>query len=218
MPQTPPATLAQAATSDASFKYIAGDAALDFVNTVDWTSRGLEHDRLTSYERLVEWAEGANIVSPLTGAKLRSISSHASRARDAALQSAVALRAVLQRLLTSVAASRVDGDALRTFDPFVQRALTQRMLVQPGATRRTRRAAPRFTWGWHDAESLEVIAWSVAAHASELLASDEVTLIRLCGGDDCGWFFVDRSRNGLRRWCEMEVCGMKEKNRRRASR
>jgi predicted RNA-binding Zn ribbon-like protein len=30
--------------------------------------------------------------------------------------------------------------------------------------------------------------------------------------------YVDRSRNGLRRWCQMEVCGTKEKSRQRALR
>jgi predicted RNA-binding Zn ribbon-like protein len=54
--------------------------------------------------------------------------------------------------------------------------------------------------------------------AGDLLASDEAARIRECGGEDCGWMYVDRSRNGLRRWCQMEVCGTKEKSRQRALR
>jgi predicted RNA-binding Zn ribbon-like protein len=30
--------------------------------------------------------------------------------------------------------------------------------------------------------------------------------------------FVDRSRNGFRRWCQMATCGTEEKTRRRAAR
>jgi predicted RNA-binding Zn ribbon-like protein len=30
--------------------------------------------------------------------------------------------------------------------------------------------------------------------------------------------YVDRSRNGLRRWCQMETCGTREKSRRRYQR
>ncbi len=37
----------------------------------------------------------------------------------------------------------------------------------------------------------------------------------MSGGDDCGWMYVDRSRNGLRRWCQMRTCGTREKSRRR---
>ncbi|MEO8561896.1 MAG: CGNR zinc finger domain-containing protein [bacterium] len=42
--------------------------------------------------------------------------------------------------------------------------------------------------------------------------------VRQRGGADCGWLYVDRSRNGLRRWCQMEVCGTREKSRKRAGR
>jgi predicted RNA-binding Zn ribbon-like protein len=30
----------------------------------------------------------------------------------------------------------------------------------------------------------------------------------------CGWLFVDRSRNGNRRWCDMRTCGSRDKMRR----
>lgn len=35
--------------------------------------------------------------------------------------------------------------------------------------------------------------------------------IRTCGNPLCRWLFVDRSRNGSRRWCEMAVCGNRMK-------
>ena len=37
--------------------------------------------------------------------------------------------------------------------------------------------------------------------------------IRLCHADDCHWAFVDRSRNGSRRWCSMGDCGARAKAR-----
>jgi predicted RNA-binding Zn ribbon-like protein len=49
-----------------------------------------------------------------------------------------------------------------------------------------------------------------------LLESEDAGRIRVCDGVDCGWMYLDRSRNGLRRWCEMGTCGTREKNRRRA--
>jgi hypothetical protein len=55
--------------SDEPFRYVAGDPSLDLVNTVDWTDRGPEHDRLTDYQRLVSWAEGAGVL--LSGGALR---------------------------------------------------------------------------------------------------------------------------------------------------
>ena len=53
------------------FKYVGGDPAVDLVNTVDWTREGLRDERLDDYERLTRWAEGAGVLSPELGAKLR---------------------------------------------------------------------------------------------------------------------------------------------------
>jgi hypothetical protein len=35
--------------------------------------------------------------------------------------------------------------------------------------------------------------------------------VKACRGPDCGWVFVDRSRNGSRRWCQMSECGNRAK-------
>jgi predicted RNA-binding Zn ribbon-like protein len=64
-------------------------------------------------------------------------------------------------------------------------------------------------------EILDSIVWPVLWSAASLIVSDEASRIRICGGPDCGWMYVDRSRNKLRRWCQMETCGTREKSRRR---
>jgi predicted RNA-binding Zn ribbon-like protein len=52
--------------------------------------------------------------------------------------------------------------------------------------------------------------------AVELLRTVDLAQVRVCppaeGG--CGWLFLDRSRNGSRRWCSMEDCGAQAKARR----
>ena len=35
--------------------------------------------------------------------------------------------------------------------------------------------------------------------------------LKACPGPDCGWMFLDRSRNGSRRWCQMSACGNRAK-------
>jgi predicted RNA-binding Zn ribbon-like protein len=35
--------------------------------------------------------------------------------------------------------------------------------------------------------------------------------LKACGADDCRWAFIDRSRNGSRHWCSMEICGNRTK-------
>ncbi|MCO5162402.1 MAG: CGNR zinc finger domain-containing protein [Mesorhizobium sp.] len=53
---------------------------------------------------------------------------------------------------------------------------------------------------------------AVAISALSLLQPDMRRRIRICG--NCGWLFLDKSRNGSRLWCDMSVCGNRQKARR----
>ncbi|HYI84545.1 MAG TPA: CGNR zinc finger domain-containing protein, partial [Acetobacteraceae bacterium] len=115
-------------------------------------------------------------------------------------------------------ASRRPGAALNDFNGLLARAVQQLQLVplRVGHGRGEGRIAG---WGWQDTEErLESVLWPVTWAAAALLTSDEAGKIRICASVDCGWMYVDRSRNGLRRWCQMETCGTREKSRRRAER
>ena len=54
--------------------------------------------------------------------------------------------------------------------------------------------------------------WPIAVAAVDLLRSDRLARVKQC--DNCDWLFVDRSRNGSRRWCSMDECGVHVKMRR----
>ena len=75
-----------------------------------------------------------------------------------------------------------------------------------------------FQWGWRDVEGseapLERVVWPVIHSAAEVLTAPEVRRLRRCKADDCGWLFIDASRNRSRRWCDMNDCGNRAKVRR----
>ncbi len=54
----------------------------------------------------------------------------------------------------------------------------------------------------------------LALAAWRLLEDEDLRRLRQCQDDDCGWLFLDRSKNGSRRWCSSADCG----NRARAKR
>jgi predicted RNA-binding Zn ribbon-like protein len=54
----------------------------------------------------------------------------------------------------------------------------------------------------------------VSGSAAELLTSTELARVRECGGENCGWMFLDNSRNHSRHWCDMQDCGNRAKVRR----
>jgi predicted RNA-binding Zn ribbon-like protein len=198
------------------FKYVGGDPAIDLVNTVDWTTRGPDEDRLTSFDRLVEWAQGAELVSPRTAGVLRARARAHPREALLAHKSALRVRETLWRLFGALARGDSIASPLGDFNTLLTKA-AEHLRVAPA--REKRRAGQSLELSWDDlSASLASVLWPVLWSAASLLVSDESGRIRVCGGPECGWMYVDRSRNGLRRWCQMETCGTREKTRRRYQR
>ena len=55
----------------------------------------------------------------------------------------------------------------------------------------------------------------IAISALSILSdARELTRVKKCLGTDCGWLFLDETKNARRKWCIMETCG----NRAKASR
>ena len=53
------------------------------------------------------------------------------------------------------------------------------------------------------------LAAATAHSALRLLSESESARLKICG--QCGWLFIDRSRNRSRAWCDMTVCGNRAK-------
>ncbi len=199
-------------------EYVGGDPSLDLVNTVDWLDghegedgdgQRLGNERLTSYERLVRWAEGAEILTTKEARELRRQAAKRPEDAAAALEKAHDLRWLLRQLFLEVTEDALSEATCRELDEWLAKSLV-RLGVTPSAE------TPAARWRWHDAgEHLDSLLWPVAWSAAKLVTSDETPRIRVCAGPDCGWIYVDRSRNGLRRWCQMKTCGTAAKTRRR---
>jgi predicted RNA-binding Zn ribbon-like protein len=180
------------AVSATDLKLLGGAAALDFVNTVDPLVGDDGVDAVASPAALAAWGVHAGLteVPPaVTGAD-------AERAR--------AVRAVLTRIFVAVAAGGRPAPADLADFAGAYAATLGRATLRPAAGRYIF-AAPA---------GIDVILLPVLESARELLTSDRARRVRQCPADDCGWLFVDTSRNGTRRWCRMSGCGAKAKMRR----
>jgi predicted RNA-binding Zn ribbon-like protein len=70
------------------------------------------------------------------------------------------------------------------------------------------RYAWRITGGAPTAPALLApVLWS----AGDLMAGADHARIRRCGNDKCLWLFMDASKGGTRRWCDMASCGNRAK-------
>ena len=69
-------------------------------------------------------------------------------------------------------------------------------------------------WVYSGDDELERPLWEVARAAARLLTSPLVGRVRACAAEDCGWWFLDDTKNASRRWCDMKICGNRDKVRR----
>ena len=124
-----------------------------------------------------------------------------------ALEKVLELRGLLHEVLSAAAnGRRADAARLRSFNEALAEAVGH---LQVQADRGA------FGWSWTgDEADLERPLWPVVRAAADLLTSEELPLVKDCANDQCGWLFVDRSRRGNRRWCEMRECGNRAKARR----
>ena len=200
--------------SQAPFKFLGGNLALDLVNTVDWTEHGLAQERLSDYSRFLAWAEGAGVIGKSEAAALRRRAALEPSEAVRALGFARRVRAAIHACAAALSREKDPGAALHLLNALLPRTLSHLRLEASGAE-----GGPGVRLGWEGSEAaLDSPLWPVLWSAVQLFTSLDAVRVRVCGGESCGWTYVDRSRNGLRRWCQMSTCGTTAKNRRRGRR
>ncbi|HWA16925.1 MAG TPA: CGNR zinc finger domain-containing protein [Gemmatimonadales bacterium] len=199
------------------FRYDGGNLAVDLVNTVDWAEAGPKSERLLDYAGLLEWAEGAELIGPASGRALRSLATAHPALAARVYRETVVLRGKIQQLfLHYIRDEDPPAELLGEFNGLVRRSLEHRTLRN--INRGDNSGCLRWQWDGMG-EDLYSLWWPVVNAAADLLTSSEAARLRVCAAADCGWMFIDRSRNGMRRWCAMDgSCGGREKARRHYAR
>jgi predicted RNA-binding Zn ribbon-like protein len=205
-----------AVSSAGTMKLVGGDPCLDFVNTVGGrlpsgptpaTRSAVRDDKLTRYEDLLAWARHAALLSEKRARALARVARRRPREASGVLSRAVSTREALHRVLASLMRGRVPpARDLAALNAELAAVRGQERLV-PG----------RNGLQWRPAGTgsrLDSVLWPVWRAAAALLTSGDGSRLRECGGEGCGWLFLDRSRNHSRRWCTMEDCGNVSKVRR----
>lgn len=189
------------------FAFLGGALALDFTNTVDWHDGPAPSDRLRDYSDLADWAREAGV---LTLAEADAVK---RRARQEPAQAAEALRRTIlvRESLFRIFRAVADGSAPAERDL----AILNGEIPTVFSDLRLESTPEGFRWGWApDARPFDLPLRAVIRSATDLLVSAQREHVRMCGGQHCGWLFLDTTRNKRRRWCSMDDCGNREKARR----
>lgn len=180
-------------------KFIAGARCLDFLNTTE--DGGLE--RLTSYAEFVIWSKAAALIDAAGQRRLLALAGKQPQAAAKALALVLEARAALADLFRGSVPQRARAMAA------INEVLAQDRFVMQ---LESGKSGLRQHWE-PDGPELRQPLLNLLREAAALLSSPARTQIHHCAGDNCGWFFLDTSRNQSRRWCEMETCGNKAKAR-----
>ena len=166
------------------FTFVSGNLALDFAGTVLHRSTAAE-DLLRTPRRLGEWSVAAGLVDcpPEVDA--------------AELGRALAVREAVYRLgLASAAGGERSQDDIDVVNAAAAAAPVTAVLTESGLER---------------AGTADAVVATVARAAVALLGGPDAARIRECADPPCTRLFVDTSRAGSRRWCEMGGCGNRAK-------
>lgn len=173
--------------------FIGGLACIDFCNTVDHLHSPPTYDVLTDYAAVLEWGKAAGMIS-------KSAHSHpASKHRP--LADLLSVRALVFRILWPI--SRGEEPARADLDAFNAR------WQKVSSELRITFAKDRYLLAGSSGDPLKRIQTAVVRSLTDFLVSGQLVRVHRCGG--CGWIFYDTSRNHLRRWCLMKICGNRAK-------
>jgi predicted RNA-binding Zn ribbon-like protein len=199
-----------AATDPSAFHFASGCLCLDFANTKSWRPSAAPHERLTHFDDLVRWGEKARLLAPAQAARLRAGGRQAG-AGAAALREARGMREALYRTFSAVAdGAHADGaDAARLYAGCAGLLRGTRVRARGGTLTAEPADRPRANAGVE-----RLVLWPVLWSAMRLFAAPELAHVRKCAAPNCGWLFVDGTKNRSRRWCDMRVCGNRDKVRR----
>ncbi|WP_433165442.1 CGNR zinc finger domain-containing protein [Kribbella sp. CA-247076] len=166
---------------------VGGQLAVDLVNTVAW--------RLDERRRVDRIADPANLRKWLTAAGLGPSKRLTARELGEVVRCREAAYAVLRPLAVGVEPAAADLVVLRAE---IELAVRKASLV----------SAHPLTWQAATVvDELRLAVW-------RLFEDEDLGRLRQCDDDDCGWLFLDRSRNGSRRWCSSADCGNRARARR----
>lgn len=185
---------------------IGGDAALDFINTVTGRDQS-PRDWLDGYPRLVEWAALVHLLpKKCLDALARKAKSEPAAAAKALAQAKV-LRETMFALVTGIVSGSAPPKSALTLlrGHWIAGVNSHELRFDEGSVVAQLR---------NDAADFDLIASMIAYRMVEHVLPLPKDRLRLCHGANCSWLFIDRSKAGRRRWCDMAVCGNAAKSRR----
>ena len=194
-----------------SIRLIGGARVLDFINTTNGRRPGTAlkviEERLISFQFFFEWAAHAALISAQEFDDYKPMVFASPIPYQPNLDAVLAFRECLYVVFHRLSLHQAAPDAaLQQINQTLQQGVAWRVL---------RSVDGKPAWDWKlcsSAQELtEMLLGRLAIEATQLLVSGDLHALKSCSSTDCDWVFLDISKNKQRKWCQMSVCGSREK-------
>lgn len=171
---------------------IAGSLALDLANTISWRGTDRETDHLATVDEVLAWAAEAELIGDDFAVSPSE--------QETLLEQILALRRAVDETGSAIAHGREPPKAAMD-------------VIRDIAAAALRNASLSGVPSTLHFSGIHRVSGAVAWSALDLLRGDDLSRLKQCPPDDCRWLFIDRTKNGSRRWCDMGTCGNRAKKR-----
>jgi predicted RNA-binding Zn ribbon-like protein len=155
---------------------------LEFVNSSWYITHKTLVDPLSDAAWLMKLADKWNIKS-------------LSAPTEGQIASLIETRSKFAKLLDkAIEGDKLTGGDVELVNNYMLKASFYRQLQDEKGTFKLCEVPESSDWNWFIAE--------VAASYSKLYSSTAVNRLKKCQNTECGWFFIDESKSGNRKWCD----------------
>lgn len=182
-------------------EFTGGHAAVDFVNTVPTWQADPPPDYLLSFDDFIDWNLMSGLLWPKSAAHFKAAP---DEEKAMVFEEARELRGNLHRLFVALTKGEaLSQKALDHLNGIIRRTAAWRRLAADEESGYTTICC---VWHFTDAPAIAALG-PVAWIAADLLENGRLDYLKECPAENCGWLFIDASKNHSRHWCSMKTCG-----------
>jgi predicted RNA-binding Zn ribbon-like protein len=187
-----------------TFVFVGDRLWLDFVNTDD-IELGVRRDAMKDFGTMLEWLSAVNVIDHERRVAVLRRAEQQPAGATAALLDARRIRSALRALAEHGAlAADARTEAVAEINRVLGRSAgTRRLELSPDGV-----YSRNFVAG---GDAFAALMMPIVDDAADALIAGELNRVRCCSDPRCRRVFLDSTKNGRRRWCDMATCGNRAK-------
>jgi predicted RNA-binding Zn ribbon-like protein len=179
-----------------------GCIVFDFTNTISSRKNESGFDYLSDYSEFLKWSGKVGLLPGNQLKVLKKVEQKSEKLVSKSFRHLIHARDVLYALFSSISNKKpIDQRALKQFNTLLSDSFSDISLQ----TIRNEFRVSFYNESRLTNEPLNIIMKS----AYDVLVNEDSARVKEC--PSCGWLFLDKTKNGKRKWCDMQVCGSHDK-------